>query len=141
MGKPFPCPAMVSPLVKANKVKKVTKAFKRHQSDKFIRVPTSWGKPRGIDSRVRRRFRSNGVVEVKVGYGTDKKTKHTLPDGFYKFTVRNVKELEVLMMSNRKYAAEVAKGVSTRKRKEIVERALQLNIKVINSEARLRSEE
>ena len=47
-----------------------------------------------------------------------------LPNGFYKFVVHNVKELEVLMMQNRKYAAEIAHNVSGRKRQEIIERAV-----------------
>ena len=86
--------------------------------------------------------RFKGLTQlVHVGYGSDKATRHRMPGGFYKFTISNVKELEVLLMQNRKYAAEIAHNVSTRKRKEIVERADQLNIKVLNRAARLKADE
>ena len=45
------------------------------------------------------------------------------------------------MMSNRRYAAEIAHNVSSRKRKDIIERAQQLDIKVLNPNARVRSQE
>lgn len=100
----------------------------------------SWRKPKGIDGRVRRRFK--GAIRMpKVGYGSNKKTRNMLPSGFYKFLVHNVDELELLLMHNRTYCAEIAHNVSTRKRKEIVERAEQLNIKVSNACAKLRAEE
>lgn len=61
-----------------------------------------------------------------IGYGTNKKTRHILPCGFYKYVVSNVRDLQLLMMHNRKYAAEIAHNVSTRKRKAIVERAREV---------------
>merc|ERR1711988_1899849 len=131
---------MVTPLVKNKSVKKVKNPFIRLQAKKFVRVPLKWRKPRGIDCHMRRRFKGTNLMP-SIGYGTAKKTRHSLPDGFFKFQVRNVAELEVLLMSNRKYAAEVAHNVSAKKRKEIVERATQLNIKVLNAEARVRTEE
>ena len=130
----------VKPLETRKKVVKRPNKVKRHQSDQFKRVKESWRKPRGIDSRVRRRFKGN-IQMPTIGSGTDKKTRHRMPNGFYRYVVTDMKDLELLMMQNRKYAAEIAHNVSTRKRKELVNRALELNIKVTNAHAKLRAEE
>ena len=42
-----------------------------------------------------------------IGYGSNKKTRDLLPNGFYKFVVNNAAELEMLLMHNRKYCAEI----------------------------------
>lgn len=122
-------------------MKKRTKKFARHFSNRFIKIRnSSWRQIHGIDSRVRRRFKGT-IPQPKIGFGSDKTTKHKLPNGFYKFLVYNVKELELLMMHNRTYAAEVAHSVSAKKRKDIVNRANELNIKVLNANAKLRAED
>ncbi|GLJ48907.1 hypothetical protein SUGI_1190430 [Cryptomeria japonica] len=131
---------MPQPLLNKKIVKKRVKRFKRPQSDRRITVKESWRRPKGIDSRVRRKFKGCTLMP-NIGYGSNKKTKHYLPSGFKKFVVHNARELDLLMMHNRTYCAEIAHNVSTLKRKAIVERAAQLNIMVTNMLARIQSQE
>ncbi|KXJ71901.1 large ribosomal subunit protein eL32 [Aedes albopictus] len=128
------------PAYKPKIVKKRTKKFIRHQSDRYDKLAPNWRKPKGIDNRVRRRFKGQYLMP-NIGYGSNKRTRHMLPNGFKKFLVHNVRELEVLMMQNRVYCAEIAHAVSSKKRKQIVERAKQLAIAVTNPNGRLRSQE
>jgi large subunit ribosomal protein L32e len=131
----------VTPLVKNKIVKKRTKSFERHQYQQFKRIGrSSWRKSHGLDSRVRRRFKGT-IPQPEIGYGSDKKTRNLLPNGFYKFVVNNVKELEMLLMHNRKYCAEIAHSCSSKTRKAIVERASELHVKVTNAGAKLKMEE
>ncbi len=50
----------------------------------------------------------------KIGYGSDNTTKFFLPNGLKKFVVHNVKDLDVLLMNNRTFCAEIAHNVSSR---------------------------
>ncbi|XP_006891516.1 PREDICTED: 60S ribosomal protein L32-like [Elephantulus edwardii] len=132
--------AALRPLVKPKIVKKRTKKFIRQQSDRYVKIKCNWPKPRGMDNRVRRRFKGQ-ILMPNIGYGSNKKTKHMLPSGFCTFLVHNVKELEVLLMCNKSYCAEIAHNVSSKNCKAIVERAAWLAIRVTNPNARLCSEE
>ncbi|KAI6807120.1 60S ribosomal protein, partial [Hortaea werneckii] len=120
-------------------VKKRTAQFKRHQSDRFKCVAPSWRKPHGIDNRVRRRFKGEAAMP-KIGYGSNRKTRHMMPSGHKAFLVNNTRDLDLLLMHNRTYAAEIAHAVSARKRVEIVARAKQLGVKVTNSKAKIATE-
>ncbi|KAJ3089245.1 60S ribosomal protein L32 [Physocladia obscura] len=131
---------MVLPINKTKIVKKRTNKFNRHQSDRYVKIDAAWRKPKGIDNRVRRRFKGQ-IAMPKIGYGSNQKTKHLLPNGFKKFVVNNVADLNLLLMHNRSYAAEISHSVSAKKRVAIVARALQLDVKVMNAGARVRSAE
>jgi large subunit ribosomal protein L32e len=98
----------------------------------------------------------------QIGYGSNKKTRHLLPNGLKKFLVNNVREVELLLMHNKSFAAEIAHSVSSRNRTIILERFVEsdigliwytylsescdhrakvLGVRVTNPAARLRSEE
>ena len=96
---------------------------------------------------MRRRFRGNRPMP-KIGYGSDKKTRYHLPNGLKKFLVHNTKDLDILLMNNRTFCAEIAHNVSskvhsplTQKRAEIVKRAQQIRVKVTNARGKVRTEE
>jgi large subunit ribosomal protein L32e len=107
---------------------------------RLVAAQNSWRKPKGIDNRARRRYKGN-ICLVKVGYGSNAKTRHVLPNGFLKFVVQNLKDLEMLLVQNRKYAAEIAHNVSAKTRTTIVKRAKELNIKLLNGRAKVAEEQ
>ncbi|KAG6459968.1 hypothetical protein O3G_MSEX011690 [Manduca sexta] len=76
----------IRPVYRPTIVKKRTKRFIRHQSDRYDKLKRNWRKPRGIDNRVRRRFKGQYLMP-NIGYGSNKKTRHMLPNGFRKTLV------------------------------------------------------
>ena len=84
---------------------------------------------------------AGNILLPQAGYGTNAKTRHLLPSGFFKFTVNSVKELEMLLMQNRRFAAEIAGAVGIRARKAIVKRAAELNVQLTNGQGKLRKNE
>ncbi|KAF3086054.1 60S ribosomal protein L32 [Orbilia oligospora] len=117
-------------------VKKHKKRFNRHQSDRFKCVDASWRKPKGIDNRVRRRFKGQAAMP-KIGYGSNKKTRHMTPSGHKAFLVHNVNDVDLLLMHNHTFAAEISHAVSSRKRIEIIAKAKALGVKVTNPKGRV----
>lgn len=131
----------VTPLVKHKKILKRTKKFTRFEYEDFNgKLKPNWRRPRGIDNRVRRQYRSNKPL-VKCGYGQAKKTKYILPNGFKKFLIRNVQDVELLLMNNRVYCGELAHNLNAANRKKIVQRAAELNVKLTNAKGKLVKEE
>ena len=63
-----------------------------------------------------------------------------MPSGHKAFLVHNPKEVDLLLMHNRTYAAEIAHAVSSKKRIEIIAKAKALGVKVTNPKARVTTE-
>lgn len=119
--------------------KRIAKVHRFH-SDRYGRVSASWRKSRGIDNKMRRRI--SGTIRMPtIGYGSDKKTRYLLPGGMKKFLIRNIGDLEILLMNNRKYAGEIAHSISAKTRVAIIERAKELNVRLLNDDARVKKEE
>lgn len=79
-------------------VKKTKGSFKRHHHDRYARLSRSSHRhQRGIDSCVRRRYRGK-AAQPKIGYGSNKKTKHLMPNGYRRLVVSNSKDVELLLM-------------------------------------------
>lgn len=121
-------------------VKKHKKQFRRQQAHQFKRIArTGYRKDKGIDGCVRRRFR--GVMtEPKIGFGSNKRTRHMMPSGHKCFRVCNPSDVELLLLHTKTFAAEIAGNVSSKKRVAILEKAKALGVKVTNPQGRLRQE-
>lgn len=119
---------------------KSKKVFKRHHSGKYMRVKESWRKPRGIDNRVRRKLK--GAIQMPgKRYMKDPEIKYLNPQGFREVLVANVNDLEPLKNLNTNYAAVIRHAVGARKRIEIVEKADEYGIVVMNKDARIQKVE
>ena len=58
-----------------------------------------------------------------------------MPNYKKKFVVNNPEELELLLMNNEKYCAEIGATVGTQKRIQILQRAKELRVKVVNAKS------
>jgi large subunit ribosomal protein L32e len=104
--------------------------FKRvdyHRHKKLSR--SSWRKPRGRHNKTRL-HKKGKFLSPSIGYGNDASLRGLHPSGYREVLVYNVKELEGIDASSE--AVRIAASVGRRKRLQILARAKELNIKVLN---------
>lgn len=102
--------------------------FKRQGNHKKKEVPSSWKKPRGHHSNVRLKKKSAAPMP-NAGYRTAKKVRGLHPSGYEEVLVHNTSDLEELEEGE---AARIASKVGGRKREQIIEKADEEDIKVLN---------
>ncbi|MEM7825643.1 MAG: 50S ribosomal protein L32e [Candidatus Aenigmatarchaeota archaeon] len=113
---------MVNPRKKPKFLRSGWKAYKRLRKVK-------WRKARGIHSKIRRKEKGKPKMP-NIGYGAPKELKYLHPSRFKEVLVYNVKDLEKI--DSEKEAIKIAHTVGKKKRGEILKKAEELKIKVLN---------
>ena len=104
--------------------------FVRQESWRYDRLSESWRRPKGKDNKMR--LQVSGVPRlVKVGYRGPKVSRGLHPSGYTDNLVFNRNDLTRL--DPKKDAARMGHAVGKRKRVEIIAKASELGIKVLNA--------
>ncbi len=105
------------------------KKFKRENNHKKKQTPKSWRKPRGRHSNARLQKKHANPLP-KPGYRTDKEIRNLHPSGYKDILINNTSELEKI--NNETEAARISSKVGNKKREQIIEKADEQGIKVLN---------
>ena len=105
--------------------------FIRPESWRYKRLQTTWRKPKGVDNHQRKQKSRGRPGIVKIGYGGPKIAKGLHPSGFTDNLVYNIGDLEKL--NPKTDGVRIGHAVGTKKRKEIMTKALGKKLKVFNA--------
>lgn len=103
-------------------------SFKRYAAN-IKRVKKSWRRPRGRDNKMRKGEKSKGK-RPSIGYGAPKELKFLHPSGFKEVLIANVNDLKKINPDIE--AGKIISTVGKKKRLEIINKAKELKIKILN---------
>lgn len=103
--------------------------FKRQESWRYKRVKENWRRPRGIDSKMRKKVKG-WPPSPKVGYRSPKKTRGLHPSGYAEVHVQTLDDL--MGIDPETQAIRIARTIGARKRFEILARAEEKEIHILN---------
>lgn len=116
-------------LLRVRKLQKSKKPdFVRQESWRYKRVKSSWRRPRGRDSKMRKK-EGGWLKSVEVGYRSPVKVRGIHPSGFEEILVHTPKDLEKV---NSKSVVRIGHTVGLKKRLIIIEKANELNLHILN---------
>jgi len=118
-------------LEKREEVKKHNPEFLRPESWRYVRLETNWRKPKGIDHHQRKQKSRGRPGLVKVGYGGPKIARGLHPSGYTDNLVYTIDDLAKL--NPKTDGIRFGHSVGTRKRKEIIIKALENKFKIFNA--------
>ncbi|MDR0493908.1 MAG: 50S ribosomal protein L32e [Nitrososphaerota archaeon] len=123
----------ISPARKALQVRTRAKnkkpKFVRAESWRFARFSLSWRKPRGLDNKIRRKIKG-WPPGPSTGYKGPKIARYLHPSGYREVIVHNVDDLANIDAQT--HAIRIGHTVGKRKRADIITKAKELNLKILN---------
>ena len=129
-------PKLTGEIAKLLKIRARLKArnprFVRCESWRLVRVKENWRRPRDISSKMRLEVKG-WPPRVKSGYGKPKAVRHLHPSGFKEVLVYRPEDLDNVDPETQ--AIRIAHTGGRKKRLLILERARELQIKVLNPSA------
>ncbi len=103
--------------------------FVRQESWRYGRVHPEWRKPKGVDSKMRRQDKGWPAL-VRVGYRGPVEARGLHPSGHLDVLVQRVADLDRLVPG--RDVARIGGTVGAKKREQILNRATELGIRVVN---------
>ena len=116
-------------LEKRKKISQHRPRFVRQESWRYDRLAENWRKPKGKDNKMR--LQVSGVPQlVKVGYRGPNVARGLHPSGYVDNLVHNINDL--LSLDAKKDAVRIGHIVGKLKKKQILNKASELGLKVLN---------
>jgi large subunit ribosomal protein L32e len=112
--------------------------FLRAESWRFDRFSTSWRRPRGLDNKIRRKI-LGWPAGPSTGYKGPKVARYLHPSGYKEVIVYNVADLSNVDVNTQ--AIRIAHRVGKRKRADIIAKATEMNLKILNLTVSAETEE
>lgn len=106
--------------------------FRRQESWRYKRVSEIWRKPRGMDSKMRKK-KKGWPKSVEIGYRGPKAARGLHPSGYIEVLIHTVDDVE--KVNPKTQAIRIAHTVGARKRIEITARSGEMDIHVLNPRA------
>jgi large subunit ribosomal protein L32e len=103
--------------------------FVRQESWRYVRIHPEWRKPKGVDNKVRRQDKGWPAL-VRVGYRGPAESRGLHPSGHEEVLTYNPSDLDGLVPG--RDVARIGRTVGAKKRQEILTRANELGIRVLN---------
>lgn len=103
--------------------------FRRQESWRYKRVSEVWRKPTGIDSKMRRK-KKGWPKSAEVGYRGPRAARRLHPSGYAEVLIRTVDDVDQVEPETQ--AIRIAHTVGARKRIEIMARARESHVHILN---------